>query len=212
MHLRTAFIVAIIVMVMSAPCFCQSWNSARPGTSIVLDAVFENGSYTWTFTNVSGAANDGTAEYDVLAWSLQPFNIPIPSSVTAPDGWVWVASDGWSRFELADKRNKFAVRGPALEPGESLIFTYTPVVGGRIVNPGGPGTGRIDFITHIGAIKSHYAGRQWISAEYLNETQWHEIVSTSGGEMAPEPTGMMALLVGCVGLIRVFRNPGSRSL
>ncbi len=121
---RTTTIIFLLFSLLAGSAFGQSWQSGL--TSGITSAIFSRvgNDYTIVLTNTSGTVGDNTTGYDVLVWTLQPFNLPTPEQIlTMPQGWSW--SDGhWSTFGIGSANSKYYTP-PAIAPGGSVTFKFT---------------------------------------------------------------------------------------
>ncbi|MCL5104361.1 MAG: hypothetical protein M1133_09640 [Armatimonadetes bacterium] len=160
----------------------QDWDSAS--TAGVLDLSWTRSGSEYTFVLKSPAA---TPELQgVLAWTLEPFNLPAPSEVICPTGWRWNDSGHWKQFSLVSSSTKYDVGGPALEPGESLTFVYTISDDDDPVNHGGPPGGGPAFLSHIASVKGQADGK-WVTYATENGSTWYDAPKSTSAAPVPEP-------------------------
>ena len=85
--------------------------------------------YNWFLTNNTGTSASPVS-WNVLVWSLQPFNVPVYSStpyalmadgITADASWKW-KTGGWDSYTVAS--NEKYSTPPAIAPGETKKFVY----------------------------------------------------------------------------------------
>lgn len=200
MHLRTGTIVLAVTLCFAGAAHAQSWEAASSSGAVSVEWSLADGAYT--FRLISSAE----AETSVIAWTLQPFNIPQPVSVACPDGWKWESKGGWNRFTIVDQSARYEAGGPSAEPGEALVFVYRPVEGTKPVNRGGPESGSPAFLSHVGAVNGMDSGR-WIPAETPLGTTWFD--GNFGTEImlhVPEPGSIGALTLGFLAVLRLARK------
>lgn len=171
-----------LIFVSAGAAYGQSWDSGVSTGALNIQWTFDVDTYTFNVTNPVVE----NREYQVVAWSLQPFNIAEPASVVCPKGWEWRGQGGWNYFDLSKSNQKYDVGGPALEPGETLTFKYTIGSSTTPANSGGPADSVPAFLAHIGAVngvnKAEYVPYQM----QLGQT-WHEMVVTKPFLQTPVP-------------------------
>ena len=155
MRVRWFLLPLAAALCLASAAYPQSWDAASSSMAVAVEWMEKEGVYTFVLSSPA------RAEFPVIAWSLQPFNLPQPASVVCPDGWVWESRGGWNRFAIADESAKYKVGGPGAEPGETLSFVYRPIEGAKPVNRGGPQDGSPAFLSHVGAVSGMDSGR-WI--------------------------------------------------
>ncbi|MCE5198684.1 MAG: hypothetical protein ABFD54_02295 [Armatimonadota bacterium] len=188
------FMIAVILVLSITTAQAQSWNSASSYGMLDVTWTYTAGEYIFTVLNQP----DPDLGYDLLVWTLEPFQISEPLSVACPDGWNWRDDGGWQRFEVSDKSDKYTVGGPALEPGETLQFHYKVDPNKPLVNIGGPTGGSPVFLAHIGAVDGQHKGK-WIAYECSNGKTWYDV------PQVPEPGCMLNIFLGIfmLGCLRV---------
>lgn len=182
MRLLTIAVILLLILAVSAQ--AQSWNSALSSGMINVTWTYTAGEYVFTVLNPPNPDRG----YDLLVWTLEPFLISEPLSVTCPEGWAWQNNGGWQRFEAVGNSNKYVVGGPAIEPGETLQFRYVVNPNAPLVNPGGDGAGPL-LMAHIGAVSGQQNGK-WIAFECGNGRTWYDVPSV------PEPNCMLNIFLG----------------
>lgn len=136
-------LIAAVGIAAAVSANAQNPNSAQTSGLTKVTSTLTGNTYTWVVTNMSNTSN---ASWDVLGWSLIPYNVPTMVAYTAPSGWTWKGS-GWGQVDVNSSDKYFTP--PALGPGQSFTFTYTFDPNGKIINsaPGG-----LQFLTHVGAV------------------------------------------------------------
>jgi hypothetical protein len=172
--------------------------------------------YTWTLFNNSGLEGDGTPGYDVLIWSLQPFQVKEPLSWTAPDGWEWTSAGGHQQFEIANPDSKY--KSPvAIAPSGSAVFTYTFDPDAPLVNSHGPQPTGIAFLTHAAAVHTepiiNHGVKEWVatSAPGLGPSWYDVSISYDPPTVVPEPSGILGLTVATAWLVTCLVRNGKRT-
>lgn len=190
MRITRFTLLCLLISVLAGAAFGQSWDSGFDTGALKLEWTFDVDTYTF---NVSSPIVEDRP-YQIVAWTLQPFNIPTPVEVICPDGWEWRDKGGWNYFELAKNNEKYDVGGSALEPGETLTFKYTVGSSTAPVNSGGPGGFAPAFLSHVGAVNGVKKGEYVPYAMQLGQT-WHEVVDvrTVVQNPVPEPSSLAAL-------------------
>lgn len=194
------FISLVLLLLASSVVFGQSWESAYTTglTSVYLTKTgFE---YTMVLKNLTGIPSDtGTVGWDLLVWSLEPFNLPAPETILQmPDGWSW---DGgkWKMFEITDNNQKYYTP-PALAPGGSYTFRYTSTLT-TPANPGGPENGDPGFLSHVASIDSSVPGSATVKwTPYKPDGYPSQTWSDKSTIETPEPGSVMALVAGLAGI------------
>lgn len=195
--LLTGFLLIAAAMSASA----QSYNAAQTFGITDVSSVLNGNTFTWTLTNNSDQSDPA---WDVLVWSLVPYNVREAVSVTAPAGWSWTGS-GWAQWNVQANQKYFTP--PAIGPGESAVFTYTFDPSGPMINSA-PGEGMV-FLTHVGAVAPG-------SGDSLGTDRWTEGLTTvfagSGtwfDASTPEPGSLLALGAGLVSLFGLRKKQQS---
>lgn len=192
---RLHLISALLLVLACGSVLAQDWSSGQ-STGLTAASYSQVGDlYTIVLKNMSGTAVDlNTPDYDVVVWSLQLFNVPVPqTNITMPDGWSW---DG-SKFGDAPDEKYFTP--PSLAPGQTYTFSYRST-STTLVNDGSKSDGLPGFLAHLGTVDPTPPGsatQQWNA--YRNGFTWHDIAS-----LVPEPGSLFALatgLIGSVGLV-----------
>jgi len=184
--------IGLVMITVIGLCTCgaalgQSWNSQSSSGIVRVNWILQDQDYTIKLTN--------PADSGVLAWSLEPFNIPTPIAATAPDGWIWSAGS-WSSFEIAGNPTKYDVGGPAIEPGESSTFTFKIGASTAPVNKGGPANGLPAFIVHVGAVSGN-DGSKWEIRKTAVGNTWYDAPTTSREPVIiPEPQSWLTVFWG----------------
>lgn len=189
---------SILIVLVCGGVFAQSWDSASSTGMTAVDFIKSGNDYTITLYNMTGIAGDPTVGYDVIIWSLEPFNLPAPQNIIEmPSGWVW-QDGGFSMFEIGSDSQKY-YSPPALAPGSAYTFRFisdllTPV------NPGGPADGSPGFLCHVAAVDSSAPGSE--------EQKWIPYTAENGLQTwldrsvpVPEPGGLLALATGLFGFL-----------
>ena len=196
-------LLCLMIFVTAGAAYGQSWESGVNTGTVSIEWTFDVDTYTF---NVSSPIVDDRP-YQIMAWTVQPYNIPEPVEVVCPDGWEWLSKGGLNYFEIARRNEKYDVGGSALEPGETLTFRY--VVGNSTtpVNTGGPVDMEPAFMFHVGAIDGVNGAGYVPYAIQLGQT-WHEV--TGPPEIpyvpvpVPEPSSLLMIssgffALGCLG-------------
>ena len=179
--MRTAFLTAVI-LTFCAGAFGQSWDAGSTSDYLTVEWTRVGSEFTFTFKNPEVSQKPHT----VIGWTLQPFNIAAPVDLVCPAGWQWSDKGAWRKFELATPSEKYDIGGPALEPGESLIFIYT--VGGdpSPVNLGGPGGEDPAFLAHVAAVDGQQDGK-WLPASLDGPQTWYDVTTVDYVPVAATP-------------------------
>ncbi len=199
---RLLMCVFALLVIANASVMAQSWNSAKSEELTGVDLTVTGNEFTLVLYNLTGIAGDTTEGYDVIVWTLEPFNLPAPDTILEiPDGWVW-SGKGWSAFEIASQPNKWYTP-PALAPGGTFTFRYisdstTPAN----VRPDSSDPG---FLCHVAGVDSSKPGSdtvKWTAFAppgYGTET-WFDRSTTP---VVPEPDSIIALMSGVMGTVGV---------
>ena len=192
--MRVAFLCAM-VLTFPAGAFGRNWNAGSTSDYLTVEWSRLGSEYIFTFKNPRVSDKPHT----VIGWTLQPFNIPAPVDVVCPVGWQWRDKGGWRKFELAGSPAKYDIGGPALEPGESLIFTYTVGSDPALVNVGGPGGEGPAFLSHVAAVGGEEDGK-WLPASVEGYQTWYDVTTVEyvPASAAPElPTHVVVFSSFC---------------
>ena len=173
----------------------QDWNAGSTTDYLIVQRDQQGYAYTFTFKNPAVSDKD----YTVLGWTVEPFNVAVPVSVVCPDGWEWVDRNGWKQFRVADWDARYDVGGPALEPGESLTFTYTIGENSTPVNPGGPEESGVAFLSQVAAVDGSQDGA-WTPAVRDGDQVWYDTPKT------PEASPRMVLISAFCALACLIRK------
>ena len=193
---KTLAVVAVVLLVASAA-GGQSLNSARTsGLTSVISRQSGN-TFTWMLHNNTGSG-DGEPGWGVLVWSLQPFGMPEPVRVQAPNGWGWVAR-GHGRFEIESPSKKYE-SPPAIPPGGSLVFMYEvdplALSGNESLQP--------EFVAHVGAVRlqpTSFGGvTRWTAVWVDGESSWFDVPDV------PEPTAVLPVLLLCTAAVSLTKK------
>ena len=189
MQLTRFFLILVLLISIASGVFGQSWDSKKTDGAIVIEWAKEGNEYTFTLKNPIVPDRP----YQLLVWSLEPFNIAAPVSVKCPDGWEWSTNGNWKQFELSKSNMKYDVGGPALEPGESLVFSYTVGSSTSVVNSGAPVSDTPLFLSHVGAVSGQKNGK-WNSFNTANGNTWYDKPQMLTNTSVPEaPTWMVII-------------------
>lgn len=186
MKLILCVLAGLLFLGASNLSYGQSWSSASSIGQLSLDWTLQDDIYTIVLKSPVAK----TDSYNLVAWSLEPFNLPEPVSMVAPEGWQWRNSGGYKQFELKDSNEKYKVNGYALEPGESLTFTYKTGDSSKLVNKNGPVDGSIGFLAHVGAVNGTQCGKYLEYKAPLGNT-WYDRPKVNNNETVPEPAGII---------------------
>ena len=206
------FVALALIVLVAASVQAESWDSTVTTGLTSMESVFQGGAYTWTLKNNTLLPGDSDPTYDVLVWSLMPFQVKAPQSVSTPEGWEWNGG-GWA---VADNSNKY--RTPySVGPGQSLVFQYTPLANGDLINSNGPQPNGLGFVVHVAAVVpgSGSADGQvkWRGATTQYGGTWYDRASmtTTNLSPVPEPHGLLVLAFGVIGMgLTGARRAGSR--
>lgn len=193
----------ILAVLICGSVSAQSWESGINTGVIGVDYSRVESEYTIVLHNLTGIPGDKTANYDILVWTLELFNLPSPDTIISkPDGWVWT-SRGFEMFEIENSQDKYYTP-PALAPGASYTFKYQST--SQVpANPGGPADGSPGFLCHVAAVDSSDPGdatKKWKSftPAGMSSPTWHERVEIPE---VPEPGSLLALASGLIGAIGI---------
>ncbi len=181
MRLTIIGIVMLAILAVPIAAFGQAWGSQTTSGEISITWAKQGNEYTFTVIN---PADSGKA-YNTLVWEIVPFKVAAPESVVCPEGWSWFTDGGYNRFALTDSNLRYNEGGPAIEPGESLIFKYTELENADPVNPGGPAEGTDPaFLAKLAAVDGKENG-MWIACDSPNGREWYDApeVSASVSEL-----------------------------
>ena len=195
MRFGSVVLLCSIMLTMCVGASGQSWDSKTTSGYLTAERSQLGAEYTFTFKNPAVSDKDHT----VLGWTLQPFKIAAPVSVVFPQGWEWVETGGWKQFRIADTSARYDVGGPALEPGESLTFTYTLSEDATPVNPGGPEEPGLAFLSQLAAVDGHADGR-WMQATIAGDQTWYDAPVT------PEPSSRAVIITAFCALACLVRK------
>src|SRR5690242_14509296 len=113
--------VALLALpLLNTPASANAYNSGWDTGNTAITSTFDGSTYTWTLTNTSDTVS---SNFDVLIWSLIPYNVLQPLSTTAPAGWSFGSTSGSQGFSFDENQKYFTP--PAIGPGQSAVFTYT---------------------------------------------------------------------------------------
>lgn len=193
--------VSFLILLAAMPVCAQTWSSAIYSGLTSVESRFENGTYIWTLTNNSSLAGDDDPSFDILVWSLTPFQVQEPLSYTPPEGWRWAGN----RWELASSPSRKYYTPDALAPGKSVRFLYTPDPEGKLLNANGPQPQGLSFIAHVAAVApgsgSEDGNLRWKpTASRYGNTWYDKSGSASYSDPVPEPRGLLGLAAGILGL------------
>jgi hypothetical protein len=187
----------MFLLVLACGCvFGQSWQSGRESGFISVDFSKVGSEYTIVLHNLTGTTADtNTNGWDILVWSLEPFNLPAPQSILQmPTGWVWT-NTGFEAFEVESQSDKYKTP-PSLAPGGSYTFKYISDLTDP-ANSGGPANDVPGFLCHVAAVDSSNPGsatQKWtgVTPEGFSGPTWHERA------VVPEPGSLLALATGFI--------------
>ena len=203
-----AIILAFLLLVITSPIVhAQSWSSASSSEFTSIHSEFIDGTYFWTLTNKSSLSGDPYPSFDVLVWELIPFQVQEPLSVISPSGWTWAGS----KWKLSSSASKKYYTPNALGPGMSIAFKYTPDPNKPLINYNGMQPQCLGFITHVAAVVpgsgSNDGEKSWTAATTEHGGTWYDSATISGLEqVVPEPSGMLVMAVGFMGLASFFTS------
>ena len=164
MKIKTLLICLMLMTLGCSGVLAQSWSAALSTGMTAVDFSKSGNEYTIILHNMTGIAGDTTVGFDILVWSLEPFNLPAPQAIIEmPAGWDW-KDGGFSMFDIANHSENY-YSPPALAPGGSYTFKFTSNLLAP-VNSGGPADGSPGFLNHIAAIDSSSPGggdQRWIA-------------------------------------------------
>lgn len=190
---RLMWMLLMLMFALVLPAHAQNWNAAVTSGLTGVNASRLGNTWTFILTNQSGIS---APEWDVLAWSLEPFNVSEPSSVTMPSGWNWKDAH-WEQY-VVDPTQKYYTP-PALAPGQNYTFTLTFDPGAALINVEPLLGDQIGFISHVGAVVpgsgSIDGTQKWNSYTTEFGNTWYDRPGP-----VPEPGSLLALGTGLVGL------------
>jgi len=201
---RSIPLIRLFSAILLPALFLGSAAAGGPSTTGLTSVAssLQGNTFTWDLYNPSGPG-DGTPNWDILIWSLQPDDLPAPTEWSAPSGWSWQKSAGGG-FRLDDNSRKYEVGGPAVEPGEHMIFTYT-------IDDAASYAGRLSFLAHVGAVNGTEAAGggafRWLSVQTPNGRTWFDRPSLQ--ILTPpvgEPGGALVLAFGLVAAVGALRR------
>lgn len=194
------FAALMLVVLISASVQAESWSSPVTSGLTSVESVFLNGTYTWTLTNNSSLPGDSNSAYDILVWSLMPFQVNESQSVSTPAGWEW-KGDSWA----VAANNKQYYTPPSLGPGRSLVFQYTPLPSGHLINSSGPQPTQLGFVLHVAAVmpdSGSLDGKvKWLPTTTQYGPTWHDrAIPTPPETTVPELKGLFVLGFGVISM------------
>ncbi len=196
------FAALVLLILVTVSVQAQTWSSAKTTGLTSVESVFQNGVYTWTVTNESSLPGDTEPSYDLLIWGLMPYQVSVPQSVSTPAGWTWTG-DGWS---VASSSEKY--RTPAsIAPGQSLVFQYTPVPDGELINSSGRQPDGLGFVVHVAAVVpgsgSLDGSVKWTPTMTEFGGTWYDRATAEIPDSSPVPEmeGLFVLAYGALALV-----------
>jgi hypothetical protein len=198
MKMKTLLICLLLMGLGCSGVLAQSWSAALTTGMTAVDLSKSGNEYTIVLHNLTGIAGDTTDGYDVLVWSLEPFNLPTPQAIIEiPTGWGW-KDGGFSMFDVANNSEMYYTP-PALAPGGSYTFKFTSNLL-TPANSGGPEDGSPGFLSHIAAVDEASPGgsdQRWTAYTPSGMPQtWND-----RSVPVPEPGGLLALSTGIIGTL-----------
>jgi hypothetical protein len=189
-----------MVLFISVPVFSQSWKCGIQTGLVSVESTFMDGTYTWVLTNRSSLPEDPYPDFDILVWSLIPSGVNEPLSWVAPEGWRW-AGDRWEIDATSCQKYKTP---PALAPGQTVTFMYTPDPNGKLINDKGPQPPELVFIAHVGAVVPNSGsldgGTPWTPTRTEFGKTWFDRPMILTSETVPEPSALLQFAAGVIGL------------
>ena len=179
-------LILFLLGAMTISAQAQSWDSAVTSGLTEVSATHVGNVWTFVLTNRS---KESVPEWDVLIWSLQPFNIPRPISITCPNGWDW-SGTGWEQYRV-DPNRKYHTP-PAID--ENGVFTIVHEDGAPSINVEESLFGQPGFQCHVGAVVPGSGSSDgtipWEPAQTIYGETWFDR-SISVPEV---PAGLLAML------------------
>lgn len=208
------FTALILIIFVTAPAHAESWSSGVTAGLTSVESILNGGAYTWMLKNNTSLPGDDNQVFDILVWSLTPYQVNEPLTVVSPAGWKWNGK-GW---EVASNSDKYLTPN-SVGPGKSLVFQYTPDPRGHLINASGPQPAGLAFITHVAAVLpdsgSANGAEQWTKTTKLTDATWHDksAVNESNMSATPEPKGFIVMAFGIagMGLVGLRRATGKRA-
>ncbi|MDO8587279.1 MAG: hypothetical protein Q7T82_09590 [Armatimonadota bacterium] len=212
-----ALLVLLGVFVVSGSLLGQSLSSSGSAGLTTVRWSLSGNTYTWTLTNNSGHSGDGSTDYNLLVWTLQPFRVPKPLNWTAPDGWTWSDNGGHQVFELAQSQQKYTSPA-ALAPGDSAVFTYTIDPSAPTVNSNGSQPAGLAFLAHTAAVGNApiVDGQvtRWtpVSAPIFGASWFDASYTVDAPAPVPEHGGLLVLAVATSWVVTCVVKSGRRAV
>lgn len=203
---RFAVVALLLLITLTLPAGAVSWSTAKTAGITQVESTLDSvtNTYTWALTNLSGTPESPVSDH-VIAWWIQPFNVPEPVSYTAPGGWTWSGiGKTWENFGIAQENKKYYTPY-SLAPGQSLTFTFTFDPGSDLVNidPDAGEPGVPAFLCHVGAVVPGSGtldgSERWIASSKAHfGSTWYDrpATFTRPTPVVPEPGGLITMAFG----------------
>lgn len=228
--IKLVLLIVAMVAVTSTLTLAGDYNQgSTTGFTFITQVLVDNYSvksatdileYNWFLTNNTGTKGS-PVNFDVLVWSMQPFNVPVYSStpyalmadgITADASWKWKTC-GWDSYNVAS--NEKYSTPPAIAPGETKKFVYK--FERQYLGTIGENTdtneigGEIGFTAHIAAVVWNSQKGKWEAApscvysSVSNSQTWFDVPNKRLGDDDNNPNEPVpeasTVVLGALGLL-----------